>query len=72
MASPPAAAEPRPNFPALLHQGERVQTAEEARSGGSGTSIQIVMNGTVIREDADVERVASALLERMELAGMRG
>ena len=63
---------PYDNFPALLHQGERVQTAEEARSGGSGTSIQIVMNGTVIREDADVERVASALLERMELAGMRG
>lgn len=63
---------PYDNFPALLHQGERVQTAEEARSGGSGTSIQIAMNGTVIREDADVERVASALLERMELAGMRG
>lgn len=63
---------PYDNFPVLLHQGERVQTAEEARSGGSGTSIQIVMNGTVIREDADVERVASALLERMELAGMRG
>ena len=63
---------PYDNFPALLHQGERVQTAEEARSGGSGTSIQIVMNGTVIREDADVEQVASALLERMELAGMRG
>lgn len=63
---------PYDSFPALLHQGERVQTAEEARSGGSGTSIQIVMNGTVIREDADVERVASALLERMELAGMRG
>ena len=63
---------PYDNFPALLHQGERVQTAEEARSGGSGTSIQIVMNGTVIREDADVERVASALLERMELAVMRG
>ena len=63
---------PYDNFPALLHQGERVQTAEEARSGGSGTSIQIVMNGTVIREDADVERVASAMLERMELAGMRG
>ena len=63
---------PYDNFPALLHQGERVQTAEEARSDGSGTSIQIVMNGTVIREAADVERVASALLERMELAGMRG
>lgn len=63
---------PYDNFPALLHQGERVQTAEEVRSDGSGTSIQIVMNGTVIREDADVERVASALLERMELAGMRG
>lgn len=64
---------PYDNFPALLHQGERVQTAEEARSEArSSGSIQIVMNGTVIREDADIERVASALLQKIELAGMRG
>ena len=30
------------------------------------------MNGAVIREEADVTRVASELLAQMELAGMRG
>lgn len=63
---------PYDNFPALLHQGERVQTAVEARSEGSSGGIQIVMYGTTIREDADVDRVAAALLQKMELAGMRG
>lgn len=64
---------PYDNFPALLHQGERVQTAVEARSekGGAG-GVQIVMYGTTIREDADIDRVAAALLQKMELAGMRG
>lgn len=64
---------PYDNFPALLHQGERVQTAVEARSEKNGTSgVQIVMYGTTIREDADIDRVAAALLQKMELAGMRG
>lgn len=64
---------PYDNFPALLHQGERVQTAAEARSEDAGSGgIQIVMYGTTIREDADIDRVAYALLEKMELAGMRG
>ena len=64
---------PYDNFPALLHQGERVQTAVEARSEGNGfAGVQIVMNGVTIREDADVDRVARALLERLEMAGMRG
>lgn len=63
---------PYDNFPALLHQGERVQTAVEARSEGNSGGIQIVMYGTTIREDADVDRVAAALLQKMELAGMRG
>ena len=64
---------PYDNFPALLHQGERVQTAVEARSekGGSG-GVQIVMYGTTIREDADVGRIADELLQKMQLAGMRG
>ena len=64
---------PYDNFPALLHQGERVQTAVEARSEDAGSGgVQIVMYGTTIREDADIDRVASALLEKMEMAGMRG
>jgi len=64
---------PYDNFPALLHQGERVQTAVEARSEKSGSGgVQIVMYGTTIREDADVDRVAAALLQKMQLAGMRG
>ena len=64
---------PYDNFPALLHQGERVQTAVEARSEKNGVGgVQIIMNGTVIREDADIDRVTQALLQRMEMAGMRG
>ena len=64
---------PYDNFPALLHQGERVQTAVEARSEKNGVGgVQIIMNGTMIREDADIDRVAQALLQRMEMAGMRG
>ena len=64
---------PYDNFPALLHQGEQVLTAEEARSrNGNSGGVQIIMNGVTIREDADIDRVAAALLQKMELAGMRG
>lgn len=65
---------PYDNYPALLHEGERVLTAAEARSynqGGAG-SVQIVMNGTVIREDADIDRVAQALLEKLRQAKTAG
>lgn len=64
---------PYNNFPALLHEGERVLTAQEARSydqGGGG--IQIVMNGTVIREDADVYRLAQELLAQLRQAKTAG
>lgn len=63
---------PYDNFPALLHQGERVQTAVEARSERSSPTITITGNTFTVREDADIDRVASALLEKMELAGQRG
>ena len=63
---------PYDNFPALLHQGERVQTAVEARSEKTGASVVISGNSFAIREEADIDRVAAALLQKMELAGMRG
>ncbi|HBD31417.1 MAG TPA: phage tail protein [Oscillibacter sp.] len=64
---------PYDNFPALLHEGEKVLTAGEARQEKNGvSSIQIVMNGTVIREEADVQRVAQELLNKLEEANMRG
>ena len=63
---------PYDNFPALLHQGERVQTAVEARSQQRIPAITITGNSFSIREDADVDRVASALLQKIELAERRG
>ena len=66
---------PYNNFPALLHEGERVLTAGQARSmdaAGSGPPVQIVLNGVTIREDADIDRLAEVFLERMKLARLGG
>lgn len=64
---------PYDNFPALLHEGERVLTAGEARQEkNSYGGIQIVMNGVTIREEADVDRVARELLSKLEAANIRG
>lgn len=63
---------PYDNFPALLHQGERVQTAEEARRDRGNRPIVISGNSFTVREEADIDRVASALLEKIELAERRG
>lgn len=64
---------PYDDFPALLHEGEKVLTAGEARQEKNGVSgIQIVMNGTVIREEADVQRIAQEMLNKLEEANMRG
>ena len=64
---------PYDNFPALLHEGEKVLTAGEARQEKNGVGgIQIVINGMTVREDADIDRVAQALLSKLEAANMRG
>lgn len=64
---------PYDNYPTLLHEGERVLTAQQAREADSG-QIRLVISGNEfhIREDADIDRVAEALLQKLQLASMRG
>jgi len=53
---------PYDNFPALLHEGERVLTAAEARKGAS-PSVQVTVTGNNfnVRKDDDAEAIARQL-----------
>lgn len=65
---------PYDNYSALLHEGERVLTASEARSynhSGSQT-IRISGNQFSVREEADIDRIALALADMIELARLGG
>ncbi len=61
---------PFDGYIAKLHKGERVQTASENPYNGGGSSsgsssgggIVVHMNGTVIREEADVHKIATAIV----------
>lgn len=65
---------PYDNYPALLHEGERVLTAAEARSDSRGSSVQIakLADQIVVREDADIDRIASALVAKLQDAMLTG
>ena len=64
---------PYNNFPALLHEGERVLTASENRSytGGSG-SVVISGNQFIVRQESDIDAIAQAILQRLREAKMAG
>lgn len=59
---------PYDNFPALLHEGEAVLTAQQARSYQSGATGGVVITGNsfTVREDADIYRIASALYDQIK------
>lgn len=59
---------PYNDYPARLHEGERVLTASENRSYGQGTSVSVTVNGLTVREDADVDRIAEVLAQRISEA----
>lgn len=60
---------PYDDFPARLHEGERVLTASENRSYNGGVpGVTISENNFVIREEADVDKVASALAAKISMA----
>lgn len=66
---------PYDNYAALLHEGERVLTAREAREMDRKTSspIQITVTGNwSVRTDEDVDAIAAAILRKVELAQRGG
>lgn len=60
---------PRDNFPINAHQGEMLLTARETRQykkdKGNTPQISITMNGTIIREEADLDRFAEKLVRKL-------
>ncbi|WMI81601.1 tape measure protein [Anaerotignum sp. MB30-C6] len=54
-----------------LHEGEEVKTTVDAnKKSGSGIHIAKLADSIVVREDADIDRIASALLEKIMDASM--
>jgi tape measure domain-containing protein len=60
---------PYDNYPALLHQGERVLTASDARVS-DGAKVMITGNNFVVREEADVEKIAKEICKQIRNAAM--
>ncbi len=60
---------PIDGYPALLHQGERVLTAEEVRrqSRGNGSGLSVTITGPVsVRQDSDIDAIAMRLADEIE------
>ena len=64
---------PYNNYAALLHQGERVLTAEENKAMSTGTGQKIENNfnisSLVVREEADIKKIARELFEMQKREG---
>ena len=59
---------PRDGYEAILHKGERVLTAQQNRQynqGGSNISIAKISDTIVVREDADITKIANALVKKL-------
>lgn len=60
---------PYDNFPALLHQGERVLTASQARAADRGGGVNVTFSGPVtVREEADLDKLARKLAAEVRRA----
>ena len=62
---------PYDDYPALLHEGERVLTANQARqadAGGSVGEVNVNLYGMTVREDADVTRIAREIVSELQIA----
>lgn len=62
---------PYDNFPALLHQGERVLTASQARRADTGGGVNVTFSGPVtVREEADLEKLARRFAAEVQRAAL--
>lgn len=61
---------PYDNFPALLHQGERVLTASQARQQDSKTPVQVNISQMVVREEQDINKVANIIVSELYKASI--
>lgn len=65
---------PYDDYPALLHEGERVLTASQAREQDAGKApapggqIVITGNSFSVRDDSDIQKIAAELLHQIRLA----
>lgn len=60
---------PFDGYLAQLHKGERVQTASQnPYNGGSSGGVVVHMNGTVIREESDIHKIANAIMLKLDAA----
>lgn len=56
---------PYDGYRAVLHEGERVLTAAENRSSSAVPQINISGNQFTVREEADIDRIADALVQKI-------
>lgn len=57
---------PYDNYPALLHEGEKVLTKQEASQTSSGAIIiQKIAENVIIREDADIAKIVKELIKEL-------
>ncbi|WP_128893623.1 phage tail protein [Longirhabdus pacifica] len=63
---------PRDGYIARLHKGERVLTSEENKQYNQGSQVQVakLADTIVVREQADIDRITSLLVEKMKQASM--
>lgn len=60
---------PRDDYPARLHEGERVLTANQARQAdAAGGNVVVTGNAFQVREEADITRIAAELCRQMTAA----
>lgn len=61
---------PYDDFPAILHEDERILTASEARSYESSRAIQVTVTGNefVVRDETDIDAIAEKIATELSIA----